>query len=238
MNNAPGAVGARRTKGDGMPNDSTRGLQLFVADDHMVVRQGLIAILKQEGFQVIGEASDGHTAVSMCSALKPDVAIVDLAMPVLNGIDAAREVIKLSPKTRVVLLTMYTQQNCVLAGLRAGVTGYVLKSSAASSLVQAVEAVSRGETYLSQGVSRAVVQAYLSNLPFAADPLSGREREVLQLIAEGRNMKEIGGVLGVSARTAETHRTRIMAKLNIHDIAGLVRYAIEQNLIGIGPQLN
>jgi DNA-binding NarL/FixJ family response regulator len=216
-----------------MTPTSRPSLRVFLADDHVVLRQGLKAILEQEGYEVAGEASDGHAAVRMCEELHPDVAVLDVAMPLLNGIDAAREVLKLSPRTKVVLLTMYPEEAYVLASLRAGVTGYVLKSSAASSLIEAIEAVVQGETYLSPGVSRTVVQAYLSGASAPADPLSTRERQVLQLIAEGQNVKEIGALLGISGRTAETHRTRIMNKLGIHDVPGLVRYAIKHGLVGL-----
>ena len=208
-------------------------LRVFLADDHVVVRQGLRAVLQTEGIEIIGEASDGRSALVMCATLQPDVAVLDLSMPLLNGIDTARELRKQCPRTNIILLTMYAEESYVLASLRAGISGYVLKSNAASNLLEAIHAVSRGETYLSPVISRTVVQAYLSNVPAPSDPLSSREREVLQLLAEGMNVKEIGGVLGISARTAETHRTRIMAKLNIHDIAGLVRYAISHDLIRI-----
>ncbi|RPJ84477.1 MAG: DNA-binding response regulator, partial [Acidobacteria bacterium] len=164
-------------------------------------------------------------------ALQPDVVVLDLAMLLLNGIDAAREILRARPETRVVLLTMYSEASYVLAALRAGVTAYVLKSNAASDLVQAIAAARNGDNYLSAGVSRTVVEAYLSKAGADADPLSYREREVLQLIAEGKNMKEIGGILGISARTAETHRARIMNKLGIRDVAGLVRYAIDRGLV-------
>lgn len=216
-----------------MPSESTQGQRVFLADDHVVLREGLKAILQQEGFEVVGEASDGHGAVRMCEALQPEVAILDIAMPLLNGIDAAREILKLCPNTKIIVLTMYPEECYVLASLRAGITGYVLKSNAASSLIQAIEAVSKSETYLSPGVSRTVVQAYLSNVQAPSDPLSVREREVLQLLAEGKNVKEIGGMLGISARTAETHRTRLQRKLNICDVAGLVRYAMKHGLISI-----
>ena len=211
--------------------------RVLLADDHVVVREGLKAVLGQEGFEVVGDASDGRAAVKACEALRPHVAVLDIGMPLLNGIDAARDILRLSPGTKVVLLTMYNQECYVLAGLRAGVSGYVLKSGAASNLVQAIEAVLNGEVYMSPGVSRAVVQAYLSNAPTPADPLSPREREVLQLIAEGQNMKQIGGLLGISERTAETHRARIMNKLNIRELAGLVRYAIAHQLIDVQPAL-
>jgi DNA-binding NarL/FixJ family response regulator len=216
-----------------MPSSSKSRLRVLLADDHVLVREGLKAILEQEGFEV-RTASDGRAAIALCDTLRPDVAVLDIAMPLLNGIDAARNILKLHPDTKIVLLTMYAEESYVLAGLRAGITGYVLKSSAASSLVQAIHAASKGDIYLSPGVSRTVVQAYLSNATVPADPLSNRERQVLQLIAEGKTMKEIGDVLGISPRTAETHRTRIMNRLDIHDVAGLVRYAIEHRLTHTG----
>lgn len=217
-----------------MPSTMSRP-RVLLADDHVVVREGLKVVLQQEGFEVVGEASDGRAAVKICEAQQPEVAILDVGMPLLNGIDAARDILRLCPNTKVLLLTMYNQECYVLAGLRAGVSGYVLKSGAASNLVQAIEAVFNGEVYMSPGVSRAVVQAYLSSAQAPPDPLSPREREVLQLIAEGMNMKEIGGLLGISERTAETHRARIMAKLNIRELAGLVRYAIAHHLVEIQP---
>jgi DNA-binding NarL/FixJ family response regulator len=172
----------------------------------------------------------------MCGSLKPHVAVLDMGMPLLNGIDAAREIRKQSPDTKLVLLTIYAEHSYVLAAVRAGITGYVLKSSAASSLVQAIDAVLNNEMYLSPGVSRMIVDAYLSGESAPDDPLSTREREVLQLIAEGKNMKEIGALLGISPRTAETHRARIMARLDIHHVAGLVRYALRHGLIEFNEQ--
>ena len=206
-------------------------VRIVLADDHVLFREGLRTILQQEGFEVVGEVSDGRAAVSACEASHPDVAILAIAMPLLNGIDAAREITERCPHTKVVLLTMYAEESYVLAALRAGVAAYVLKTSAAASLIQAIDAVSRGETYLSPGVSETVVQAYRAGVKAPSEPLSLREREVLQLIAEGKNMKEIGGLLGISGRTAETHRARIMRKLKIDGVAGLVRYAIQRGLI-------
>jgi DNA-binding NarL/FixJ family response regulator len=205
--------------------------RVVLADDHAIVRQGLCALLQQESLTIVGEASDGRAAVRLCEAERPEIAILDVAMPLLNGVDAAREIGRVSPQTRIVLLTMYAEEPYVLASLRAGVAGYVLKSNAAADLIQAIAAVLRGEIYLSPGVSRTVVQAFLAGAPVADEPLSAREREVLQLIAEGKNMKEIGELLGISNRTAETHRGRIMDKLDIHDLPGLVRYAIKRGLI-------
>ena len=209
--------------------------RVLLADDHVVVREGLRIVLQQEGFEVVGEASDGRAAVRACEALQPDIAVLDIGMPLLNGIDAARDIRRACPATKVVLLTMYDQECYVLAGLRAGISGYVLKNAAASNLVYAIDAVSQGEVYMSPGVSRTVVQAFLSNSQAPVDPLSPREREVLQLLAEGMNMKEIGGMLGISERTAETHRARIMAKLSIRDLAGLVRYAVAHRMVEVQP---
>jgi len=209
--------------------------RLLLADDHAMLRDGLRAILNDEGFEVVAEASDGREAVKLGQSLGVDVAILDISMPLLNGIDAAREILKSSPKTKIIILTMYTDDRYVLASLRAGIAGFVLKSKATSSLVQAIQAVCKGEVYLSSGVSKAVVDAYLAKDDTPADPLSVREREVLQLIAEGQNTKEIGSVLGISAKTAESHRTNIMQKLHIHEVAGLVRYAVREGLVQDAP---
>jgi len=214
-----------------MSSAPRRRLRVLLADDHVVVREGLKAVLRKAGFDVVGDASDGRAAVALCDAVHPEVAVLDIAMPLLNGIDAAREILKNHPATKIVLLTMYTEDSYVIAGLRAGVAGYVLKSNAATSLVQAIRAVSRDDMYFGLGVSQTVVNACLTNVPAPADPLSARERGVLQLIGEGKTMKEIGAVLGISPRTAETHRARIMHRLNIHDVAGLVRYALERGLL-------
>lgn len=206
-------------------------LRILLADDHVIVRQGLRSLLEREGFQVVGEAADGHEAVRLSKELTPDVAVIDLSMPFLNGVDAAKEIMQASPRTKTILLTMHTEDQYVLPALREGVTGYVLKTKAASDLVQAIHEVSRGLTYLSTGVSGTVVQAYLGKTDVPPDPLSHRERQVLQLIAEGKSTKEAAAILGVSVKTAESHRTRIMEKLDIHETATLVRYAIRRGLI-------
>ena len=213
------------------PPSSAPRLRILLADDQAILRQGLKTVLRQEGFEVVGEASDGHAAIKMCHTLKPEIAILDIGMPLLNGIDAAREIHKSCPSTKIILLTMSTEGSHVLTSLRAGISGYVLKNNPFANLVDAIKAVAKGETYLSSGVSKTIVKAYLSNPVLPADPLSLRERQVLQLIAEGKNMKEVGSLLGISARTAETHRGRIMKKLNIFTIAGLVRYALNHGLL-------
>lgn len=206
-------------------------LKVLLADDHAVVRQGLRVLLEKEGFTVVGESSDGREAVNACEALHPDVAILDLSMPNLNGIDAAREITKRNPRTKVVLLTMHTEDHLILESLRAGVTGYVLKTRASDELIQAIRAVSRGEMHLTPGISRTIVQAFLSKDELPARAISDRERQVLQLVAEGKTTKEVAAILGISVKTAESHRSNLMEKLDIHDTAGLVRYAIRNGII-------
>ena len=205
--------------------------RVLLADDHALIRQGLKALLEKQGFQVVGEASDGQEALRSVEKTQPDVAIVDISMPVLNGIDAARELKKSSPKTKVILLTQHDEDQYVTESLRAGVNGYVLKSQAADDLVHAIQEVCRGSIYLSPNISRAVVDAYLSKTYESTDPLSGRERQVLQLVGEGKSTKDIAVHLGISVKTAESHRARLMKKLDIHETASLVRYAIRRGLI-------
>ena len=206
-------------------------VRVVIADDHEMLRQGLRVLLEEEGFMFVGEASDGREAVRLCEAHHPEVAILDLSMPMLNGIFAAREIIKSNPRTKVVLLTQHTEEHVVLEALRAGVRGYVLKTRASSELVDALRAVCRGEMYLTQSISQTVVQAFLSKADLPARPLSDRERQVLQLVAEGKTTKEIATLLGISVNTAESHRSNLMEKLDIHDTAGLVRYALHHGVI-------
>jgi DNA-binding NarL/FixJ family response regulator len=205
--------------------------RVLLADDHQIVRQGLRGLLERAGHEVVAEAVDGREAVQLASTSRPDVAVLDLAMPVLNGVDAAREMLRASQDLKVILLTMHTEGPYVLEALRVGVCGYVLKTQAAEDLAQAIEEVTRGAIYLSPLVSRMVVEAYRTKGGFRPSPLSPREREVLQLVAEGKTTKEVAVILGVSIKTAESHRTRIMAKLDIHETANLVRYAIRHGLV-------
>lgn len=205
--------------------------RILLADDHPIVRQGFKAILEREGFDVVGEASDGHEALRLSQALRPDVAILDLSMPVMNGLEAAREIQQASPQTRTLLLTMYTDDPYVVQAMRAGIHGYFVKTQASADLVQAIREVARGAIYLSPRISRAVVEAYRAKADLPPDPLTARERQVLQLVAEGRTTKEVAHLLGTSPKTADSHRTRIMGKLDIHQTAGLVRYAIRRGLI-------
>lgn len=206
-------------------------IRVLLADDHQIVRQGLKDLLQREGFTVIGEASDGREAVRLAREHRPEIAVLDLSMPLLNGMDAAREIQKACPRTAPILLTMHTEDPYIVDALRAGIKGYVLKTQAAADLVQAIRDVAQGRLYLSPRVSGALASALGSKTDSQEDLLSPREREVLQLIAEGRTTKEIAGLLGISAKTAESHRSRIMDKLGIHDTAGLVRYAIRRGLV-------
>ena len=189
------------------------------------------ALLEREGFEIIGEASDGREAARLARDLSPDIAILDLAMPLLGGIETGRAIVRETPAVKTIALTVHTESHYVLAALEAGFSGYVLKSQAAAQLVRAIQEVAGGSVYLSPGVSRVVVEASLHKTKLRSDPLTGREREVLQLVAEGKTTKQIAKLLGVSARTAESHRARIMSKLKIHDTAGLVRYAIREGVI-------
>lgn len=197
----------------------------------MVVRQGLRALLEREKFEIVGEAADGREATRLAKDLTPDVAILDLAMPLFNGIEAARAIRKSDPSIQLIALTVHSEDPYVLSALEAGFRGYLLKSQAAAQLIRAIGEVRRGGTYLGPEVSQVVVDAYLGKGDFSPDPLTQREREVLQLVAEGKTTKEIARMLGVTPKTAESHRTSMMGKLDIHDTAGLVRYAIRRGLI-------
>ena len=206
-------------------------IRVVLADDHVLVRQGLKVLLEREGFQVAGEASDGQEVTRLVSSLRPDVAIIDISMPFMNGFDSAREVHKSSPKTKTILLTRHDEDQYVTEALRSGIKGYVLKNQATTDLVQAIHQVCRGGIYLSPSISRAVVEAYLSKTALPADPLTTRERQVLQLVGEGKSTREIAALLGISVKTAESHRARLMQKLDIHETASLVRYAIRRGLV-------
>jgi DNA-binding NarL/FixJ family response regulator len=206
-------------------------IRIVLADDHVLVRQGLKSLLEREHFQVMAEASDGQDAVRLIETHHPDLAILDISMPTLNGIDAARSLVRSAPKTKIILLTQHEEEQYIHEALEAGVKGYVLKNQVANDLIHAIRQVCRGEFYLSPGISRAVMEAYRSKSERPADPLTVRERQVLQLIAEGKSTKDTASVLGISVKTAESHRMRLMQKLNIHETASLVRYAVRRGLI-------
>jgi len=205
--------------------------RVLLADDHQLVRQGFKALLEQAGFAVVGEGTNGREAVELARTHRPEVAVLDLVMPLLNGLEAGRQILALNAGTRVVLLTMHTEEHQVIAALRAGIRGYVVKTQAAEDLVQAIQEVLRGGVYLSPAVSRVLVEGYLTRPEPEINALTGREREVLQLVAEGKTSKEIASLLDLSVKTAESYRSRIMDKLDIHETAGLVRYAIRHGFI-------
>lgn len=205
---------------------------VVVVDDHVILLDGVKKLLETDGrCEVVGTATDGREGVALVKRLKPDIAVLDITMPGLNGLDAARTIIKVSPSTRTILLTMHRESPYVIEALDAGVHGYVIKSQTADDLLRAIGEVFADRVYLSPGISRIVIDAYRRRGSLEADPLTLREREVLQLIAEGQKTKQVAARLGISVKTAESHRTRIMGKLDIHDTASLVRYAIRRGLI-------
>lgn len=206
-------------------------LRVLLADDHPVVREGLRALLECHGLSVVAEAENGRQAVELARTTQPDVAVLDIGMPELNGLDALRAIRRESPHLRAVLLTIHDDDAYVMEGRRLGALGFVLKSEAGSELLNAVQAVAAGRTYLSPRLSSDVVEALAAGIEPVANHLTDREREVLQLISEGQTTKEVASTLGISVKTAGTHRTNIMRKLGVHETAGLVRYAIRQGLI-------
>lgn len=205
-------------------------LRILLADDHVIVRQGFKNLLTEAGYRVVGEAGDGREAVQLARELHPDIALLDLVMPLLNGMDAAREILKVSRQTKPILLTLQQGGPYVAEAFRAGVKGYVLKTQGAQDLIRAIREVSQGSIYVSPDVSETAFQDTMSSTVLP-DSLTLREREVLQLIAEGKSTKEIAELLKISFNTVESHRSRIMGKLGIHERAGLVRYAIRRGLV-------
>jgi two-component system, NarL family, response regulator NreC len=207
-------------------------IRILLADDHALVRHGFRMILAaQPDMEIAGEAGNGREAVELCQKLKPDVVVMDVTMPELNGIEATRRLIELSPRTRVLALSMHKDAVYVREILRAGARGYLLKDSADTDLLAAVRAVAKGEGYLSPGVSDAVLSDYRRHVTDPLDLLTTREREVLQLIAEGKTNKEIATSLSLSVYTVEAHRGRLMEKLNLHSTGELVRFAVRSGLI-------
>jgi DNA-binding NarL/FixJ family response regulator len=207
-------------------------IHILLADDHAVVRQGFKMILAaQPDMEIVGEAGNGREALELAGQLQPDVIVMDVAMPELNGIEATRRVADLSPRSRVLALSMHKDSVYVREILRAGARGYLLKDSIASDLLAAVRAVARGEGYLSPGVSDAVLNDYRRHVTDPIDLLTSREREVLQMIAEGKTNKEIATVLNLSVYTVDAHRGRIMEKLNLHSVTDLVRFAVRCGLV-------
>lgn len=210
-------------------------IRVLIADDHVLVRAGFRALLQScPGIEVVGETGDGREALQFVEQDPPDVILMDISMPGLNGLEAAAQVGSEHPNVRVIILSMHADEEYVLQALRAGAAGYLLKDSDAAELELAISAVVRGETYLSPQVSKHVIADYLRLVGHESgshEQLTPRQRQVLQLIAEGHTTKDIARILGVSERTAMTHRAQLMERLDIHDIAGLVRYAIRTGLV-------
>jgi DNA-binding NarL/FixJ family response regulator len=205
-------------------------ISVLIAEDHQIVRDGLKALLVREGFDVVGEARNGQEAVQLAAACHPDIALLDLSMPVMNGLDALKDLARTSPNTRAVLLTRHDLDEYVLAAVRAGAKGFVLKSQSTADLLQAIAEVHAGGIYISPGVSKVMVNALLSRSP-SDERLTTRERQVVKLVAEGHSTKQVANLLGISVKTAESHRTRLMQKLDIHATAGLVTYAYRHGLV-------
>ena len=212
-------------------------IRILLADDHGIVRKGLRLLLEQDpGLEVVGEASDGREAVHFIEEHEADVAVVDVAMPQLNGIDAAAQMLKSKPQLGVIMLSMYSDESYVLRALNAGAKGYLLKETADADLIRAVRAVSVGKPFFSPAITKTLLEDYMRylqqrNLEDSYDLLTDREKEVLQLLAEGKSNKEVAGLLNLSVYTVETHRTHIMQKLNLHNTAELVLYAVRKKII-------
>jgi two-component system, NarL family, response regulator NreC len=212
-------------------------VRILLADDHTVIRAGLRLVLeRQTDFRVVGEASDGREAVALAAQEKPDVVLMDVTMPNLNGIDAARQITTARPEISVIILSMHSDESYVLRALKAGARGYLLKESAEADLISAVRAVSSGKAFFSPAVSRMLVEDYVRQLQDreiedSYELLTMREREVLQLIAEGKSNKEIASILNLSLYTVETHRGNMLEKLNLHTVPELILYAVRKGVI-------
>jgi two-component system response regulator NreC len=212
-------------------------IRIVLADDHAVIRSGLRALLQQqEGFQIVGEASDGREAVDLVEKTKPNVVVMDITMPNLNGIEAARQIAAKGLGVAVVVLSMHADEGYVLRALKAGVRGYLLKESLESDLIQAIHSVHQGKAFFSPAVSRVLVEDYMRQLQDrdiedSFDLLTTREKEILQMVAEGKSNKDVANALNLSVYTVETHRSNIMEKLNLHGVPELILYAVRKGVI-------
>ena len=219
-----------------------RIINIFLADDHTIVRQGLAKLIEAEpNFKVIGEAQNGRQAVSQVERLNPDIVIMDIAMPLLNGIEATRQIKKLCPQTKVIILSMHSHDRYISELISIGASGYLLKDSTGAEIIKAISAAMKGDVYLSPSISRRVVEDYLtlkktSSREDLYTKLSNREREVFQMIAEGHSTKEISDILCVSPSTVKTHRANIMEKLQIDNISQLIQFAIRLGIVDVQSQ--
>ena len=212
-------------------------IRVLLADDHTLIRAGLrMVVVSQPDFTVVGEASDGREAVALAEQLKPDVVVMDIGMPSLNGIEAYRQIHDSLPGSQVIMLSMHSDEGYVLRALKAGAKGYMLKDSAEADLASAIRAVTAGKSFFSPAVSKILLEDYMRKLKRTGaedsfDLLSPREREVLQLVAEGKSSKEVANLLSLSVYTVETHRAKLMQKLNLHNIPELILYAVRKGVI-------
>ena len=212
-------------------------IRILLADDHGVVRKGLRFLLdRQQGMEVIGEAGDGREAVRLAESINPDIVIMDIAMPLLNGIEATAQMVKRDPKVGVIILSMHSDEDYLLSALNAGAKGYLLKHSAEVDLVRAIQAVTRGTPFFSPEIAKTMIEDYMRflqqrNLQDSYDLLTEREKEVLQLLAEGKSNKEVATILDISVYTVDTHRMHLMQKLNLHNTAEIVLYAVRKKII-------
>ncbi len=212
-------------------------IRILLADDHTIVRDGLRALLEREpDMTVVGDAADGRETIEMAEDLSPDVVVMDLAMPSLNGIEATRRIVATNPRTAIVILSMHQDESYVLGSLNAGAKGYLLKDSMRKEVIEAIRAVAQGRSFFTRKISRLLREDYVSQLRSRGledsyELLTDREREVLQLIAEGRTNKEIAAILSISLTTVETHRTHILQKLDLHSVPELILYAVRKGII-------
>jgi DNA-binding NarL/FixJ family response regulator len=214
-------------------------IRVLLAEDHTIVRKGIRSLLDEEpDIEVVGEAGDGREAVHKVKQLAPDVVLMDISMPALNGLEATRQIIKRSPKVKVLVLTMHTDEEYIFQFLQAGAAGYLVKKTVPTELVSAIHAVHNGDSFLSPAVSKTVIEEYVRHTRNSApeddyDKLTGREREVLQLLAEGFTNKEIAQQLHISVKTAGVHRTNLMDKLLLHNLSDVTKYAIRKGIISL-----
>ncbi len=209
-------------------------IRVLIVDDHALVRAGFRALLESQSIEVVAEANDGREAIELTKKYHPDIVLMDIGMSGLNGIEAASRISREFPSSRILILSMHANEEYVLQALRAGASGYLLKDSGRQELMLAVRSIIEGKTYLSPEVSKHVIDNYVESVGGKSDPLerlTPRQREILQLIAEGRTNKEIAQILKIAVKTVDTHRTQLMERLDIHDVAGLVRFAIQMGLV-------